>query len=74
MFKRIDIEESQQIDGYSYENLDGMIECISLSNGSVVEILTEDGSGLHEIYTKDIPKLIIALQAAYDQLVKEGSV
>lgn len=71
MFKRVDIIEQEKLKGYSYSNHEGFIEEVHIAEGNIVELLADD-SPLSQIYTCDIPKLIMALQAAYDHLIKEG--
>ncbi|MGZ8888085.1 MAG: hypothetical protein ACXW1D_00850 [Halobacteriota archaeon] len=67
MYKNVD-EEGSAYEGFSYKNLHGHLEYVKLLGdyNDLVEIsLDLDGPGT-EIYKKDIPKLIRALQAAYD--------
>jgi len=68
MYKRID-GPREDIEGYSYENQCGAIERVSIPHAEgptgVVDIMVEDRKVV-EIYHGDIPKLIKALQAAYD--------
>lgn len=73
MLKRID-ESTPEISGYSYMNADFMEESVLMKNPRNPE-LTEDecvfqlklsSSADTWVYRSDIPKLIKALQAAYD--------
>ncbi len=74
MFKRVDnTNEDTPITGYSYLNQDEKEEVVVLSSAKVVKVVVSDGDGGTDtaaIYTRDIPKLILALQAAYDH--KQG--
>jgi hypothetical protein len=63
MFKRVDAEET--VSGFSYENRHGNIECVKLGE-SCVQAIYEDGCEISLFFYEDIPKLIKALQAAYD--------
>lgn len=66
MFKRIDVAE-EAIDGFSYRNQDGYDETIFIPNKwGVVKIVTQPNDSQIEVFKSDIPKLIKALQAAYD--------
>lgn len=70
MYKRVDESSEDVIEGFSYVNKLGEAEFVdfSLAEG-VVDISVESHS--ISIYTSDIPKLILALQAAYDYLEKK---
>lgn len=70
VFKRVDVTEDSPIEGFSYENSDGNIEQVSLQgNGNLlVDLGYQDEQDKFTVYTKDIPKLILALQAAYDHV------
>jgi hypothetical protein len=65
MFKRVDEQEPRvQIDGFSYMNTNGSLEYVHCGTG-IIEV--EDSSGGKAvIWREDVPKLILALQAAYD--------
>ena len=64
MFKSIDPEEDSALEGFKYYNKFGDEEYVEFSSGTV---LVKDDSGQDiEIYVEDIPKLIKALQLAYD--------
>lgn len=70
MFKSIDKESADEIEGFSYTNADDEKEYVELDWSYVI---LKDGSGspLDMIYYKDIPKMILALQAAYEHNLKE---
>ncbi len=68
MFKRID-DESEPLEGFSYISDGGDLETVELIGGNSSKshvIITNDCGCNVDIYTVDIPKLIKALQAAYD--------
>lgn len=66
MFKFVDDGADTPISGYAYINLDGIVENVGLLNGDIVHI---NVSGEYvAIYVNDVPKLILALQAAYDHV------
>lgn len=77
MFKRVDNAVPEVIEGFSYMNKDGDIECVDFSyytsESMSVDLTTLNNSGdpLSSIYISDIPNLIKALQAAYDFKMKE---
>ena len=57
---------------FKYKNLDGEEEVVSsytIVNG-LVDVSTSDG-GYASFYAEDVPKLINALQQAYDSLQQE---
>lgn len=64
MYKRIDIDVSQVIEGFSYANVHGNIESVVFEYDMVT--LQDSDSAMSTVYIKDIPKLIKALQSAYD--------
>ena len=70
MYKRID-EDDSSIDGYCFEDEDGMEVYVSIpydrdsfGKNQLVDVGV-DGNTEFTIYSKDIPKLIKALEAAY---------
>ena len=65
MLIRVDEKGSERIEGFAYENQNGDIEsvCFFRENIVYVNINTYDPV---QVYIKDIPNLILALQAAYD--------
>jgi hypothetical protein len=64
VLKRVDKVEQEDIEGFTYVNYNGDEEKVVL-DGTVVKL--EDGEGCESwFYIRDIPNLIIALQAAYD--------
>jgi len=66
MYKRVDVED-EVVEGFSYRNHHGEIEIVGLDLESTlyVSINSSEGDVVH-LYKEDIPKLIKALQAAYD--------
>lgn len=70
MFKSVDEESIDEIEGFSYLNKDGDKEFVEL-DWSYVVLRGGGGDGLDAIYYEDIPKMILALQAAYDHNLKE---
>lgn len=64
MFKRVDAEEMDELQGFEYENQCGDKERVVLEFDGVR--LTEmDNEPLSLIFYEDIPNLIKALQAAF---------
>lgn len=63
MFKRIDVDVPEgKFEGFSYANEDGDLEFVHvLDGGGIIKIEYNVG-----VYKRDIPKLIKALQAAYE--------
>lgn len=70
MYKKID-ETIERIEGFEYSNKFGAIERVKFLHDTVV-FEDDEGDELRAFYLDDIPKLIKALQAAYDY--KKGSV
>ena len=70
MFVRVDLEDTKpSIEGFSYENEDGDLEKVVV-DGSPAVVVQDNANGSVTIYQTDIPKLIKALQAAYDHIQK----
>ena len=63
MYKRIDIEED--IEGYSFANKEGEIELVKMDVPGIILVEDCDGNRSY-FYQQDIPKLIKALEAAYN--------
>ena len=68
MFVRVDEADKEPIEGFSYFNLDGDEEQVALC-GNCVNIV-DSMFDFASVYVEDIPKLIKALQAAYDHIQK----
>lgn len=68
MFKRIEIESNEVIEGFSYQENDGELEYVIMDySGRCHSVdIKNSGEDVTTIYKADIPKLILALQAAYD--------
>lgn len=66
-YKRVDIDAAVEVDGYSFEDTDGCIFAVGLCafNEGVVSIIS-DGENHFDMYTRDIPMMVKALQAAYE--------
>lgn len=62
MYKRVD--DSEEIEGFSYENKEFDLAIVSYQDDDLIQI--DEGGLTTLVYTEDIPKLIKALQAAYD--------
>lgn len=61
--------DNDNLDGkFGYTNVEGDVEYVEVSENypDAVVIYNWNHNGLNEVYVKDIPKLIKALQAAYD--------
>jgi hypothetical protein len=74
-YHRVDGDCSDE--GYGYRNNDGSFEYVKFldddpSNETV--LIHPTLSDVAKVYTVDIPKLILALQAAYDFAEREGAV
>ncbi len=67
MYKRVDNEPpKEEISGYSYINEDGLEEVVTVCDyDNTVTFIDSENRKTH-VYKSDIPKLIKALQAAYD--------
>lgn len=71
MFVRVDDPETESaIEGFSYLSKSGYEESVRLSAASYVSIYESNDAQHVDIYNEDIPKLIKALQAAYDHIQK----
>lgn len=66
MFKKIDGSGEQELEGFSYINKHGDEEAVSFEEDTVYLMYVANSDALSVIYLEDIPKLIKALQAAYD--------
>ena len=69
MYKRVDCESEDIIEGFSYLNLYGEEEFVGMDRDDSTIKIEVDGEHIY-IYDQDIPKLIKALQAAYDYKMK----
>lgn len=69
MFKRVDDVDNEEIEGFSYINYNGEEEFVVLSDRfpNVISIKDNTTEAV-EIFVKDIPKLVNALEAAYSHL------
>lgn len=66
MYKRVDENVSEELEGFSYLNRDGDKEVVKLICKTVVTFIPAWDIEGSTVYTDDIPKLIKALQAAYN--------
>lgn len=66
MFKRVDVEK-EAVTGFHYLNGCASYEGVIVKPSSVLPVYTATSEVLDEVLYEDIPKLIKALQAAYDQ-------
>jgi hypothetical protein len=67
MHKRVDTEVHGTITAYTYESKTGFEEGVRLNSGlSYATFFVSNGEASVDVYKSDIPKLILALQAAYD--------
>lgn len=64
MFKRVDTEETDELQGFEYENQCGDKERVVLEFDGV-RITESDDGPLSIVFYEDIPLLIKALQAAF---------
>lgn len=64
MFVRVD-EDTTACSGFCYKNMCGSIENVVVGSGYVY-FTDECGDNINAVYYEDIPKMIKALQAAYD--------
>lgn len=68
VFKRVDVQEAEEeIEGFSYNNASGREERVKIFSNSEIVIYVPDYESVN-FYINDIPKLILALQAAYDHV------
>jgi hypothetical protein len=59
--------EARTVEQFAYTNRNGVIEYVEASKEEgAVDLLDFDKDKVSEVYYEDIPKLILALQAAYD--------
>lgn len=63
MFKRVDIA-LEPLEGFSYNNKCGNLEKVVILHSTVK--IEPTGGYSCEVYYEDVPRLILALQAAYD--------
>lgn len=61
----VDRETSTTIDEWVYTNADGLEESVNFCGDGLIDITTSCTQSI-TVYVVDIPKLILALQAAYD--------
>jgi hypothetical protein len=65
--------EARDVEQFAYTNQTGLIEYAEASKQESTVILFDvDKERVSEIYYEDIPKLILALQAAYDFKFKDS--
>ena len=64
MFKRVDVEETDELQGFEYENQCGDKERVVLEFDGV-RLTERDDGPLYIVFYEDIPNLIKALQAAF---------
>lgn len=69
MYKRVDIDEQESIDGFSYNNYDGDLEIVKFFGTEAVTLVYGDSCQVATIYIEDIPKLVKALEAAYEHII-----
>lgn len=65
MFKRVDGPRTD-VAGFSYENKSGFLEFVHKEDADGVCVVQDSNRCKAYVYKEDIPKLILALQAAYD--------
>jgi hypothetical protein len=70
MYQRVDSEQKGTLEGFSYFNIYNEEEFVTITCEEITSI-DIDGDSV-SVYDKDIPKLINALQAAYDYKMKGG--
>lgn len=70
MYKRVDCESEDYVEGFSYLNIYGEEEFVGMDRDDTTVKIEVDGERIY-IYDQDIPKLIKALQAAYVYKMKE---
>ena len=72
MFKRVDEDtESIELEGFSYKNNDGVLEFVLMDSFSV-SFRDAHGYAVSGVHYEDIPNMIKALQAAYDDHQEEN--
>jgi len=66
--------EARTVEQFAYTNKTGTVEYVEASKEELaVDLLDFDRDKVSNIYYEDIPKLILALQAAYDFKMKEDA-
>lgn len=65
-------KRTQDVMEWAYKNQDDTTELVIDGGDSTVTITDESGIEEFLVYVSDIPNLILALQAAYDELRKQG--
>lgn len=68
MFIPVVEDGSNEVEGFSYTNINGNVEKVHLNTGLSYVTLTDIGENDFDVYKEDIPKLIKALQAAYNHV------
>ncbi len=67
----VDTTLGKSFEQFAYTSRDNNVEYVSADTKlDCVDLLYDNGAELSEIYYEDIPKLILALQAAYDFKMK----
>lgn len=74
-FKRVDSISNEPLEGFSYLNQNGHEEAVRMEKGSPLAKITYAKADLNStyfnVYYKDIPNLVKALTAAYEQEMGE---
>jgi hypothetical protein len=69
----VDTTKGKTCEQFGYTSKCNEVEYVEADvNCSQILILRHDGEAINTIYYEDIPKLILALQAAYDFKFKES--
>lgn len=68
MFVRVDEDMYDPIEGFTYAGMYGDIEAVVIGDETVT--IKDSEGACANVYNGDIPKLIKALQAAYDHIQK----
>lgn len=70
MFKRVDVD-NDVIEGFSYFNRTNNEERVEINrSGAYIKLKEGEDQDMSIVYFQDIPKLIKALQAAYDHITE----
>jgi hypothetical protein len=66
MFKHIDAPTKEVVEGFCYTNIHGTEESVEYTGGFTNKTVRINCGDSRQIYLADIPKVIKALQMAYD--------
>lgn len=66
---------SDRLTEIGYTNKNGVVEVVDITNPALLSMRSVRSAGdttiLHSIYYEDVPKFILAMQDAYDEITKQ---